>query len=78
MRKFPALRGKTIVAILRKSGFVVDRQKGSHVLLKHPDGRVTVVPVHPGESIGPGLLSKILKDIEMTKEDFLKVIKGKK
>ncbi len=78
MSKFPALRGKAVVAILKKSGFVVDRQKGSHVLLKHPDGRVTVVPVHTGESIGPGLLSKILKDVEMTKEDFLKIIKGEK
>ena len=39
-------------------------------MLKHPDGRATVVPVHRGEIIGPGLLSKIIKDTELAKEDF--------
>jgi predicted RNA binding protein YcfA (HicA-like mRNA interferase family) len=46
------------------------RVKGSHHLLQHPDGRRTVVPVHTGETIGPGLLSKILKDVEMEPEEF--------
>jgi predicted RNA binding protein YcfA (HicA-like mRNA interferase family) len=38
--------------------------------MRHPDGRSTVVPVHAGETIGPGLLGKILKDAEMEREDF--------
>ncbi len=44
--------------------------------MKHSDGRATVVPVHSGETIGPGLLSKILRDAEMTKDDLLKIIEG--
>ena len=40
--------------------------------MKHADGRSTVVPVHSGETIGPGLLLKILRDVEMTKDEFLK------
>jgi predicted RNA binding protein YcfA (HicA-like mRNA interferase family) len=44
--------------------------KGSHHFLRHADGRTTVVPVHAGETIGPGLFSKILKDAEMELEDF--------
>jgi len=47
-------------------------QKGSHVFLQHPDGRGTVIPVHAGETIGPGLFSKILKDVEMTKDELVK------
>jgi predicted RNA binding protein YcfA (HicA-like mRNA interferase family) len=74
MRKLPAFTGKEIISLLIKCGFTKERQKGSHVFLKHPDGRATVIPVHSGEIIGPGLLSKILKDVEMTKEDFLELL----
>ena len=76
MSKFPSLSGKEIVSILKKAGFTADRQRGSHVFMKHSDGRATVVPVHSGETIGAGLLSKILRDVEMTKEDFLKILKS--
>ena len=76
MSKFPSLSGKEIISILKKAGFKSERQKGSHVFMKHPDGRVTVVPVHSGEIIGAGLLSKILRDVEMTKDDILKILKG--
>ena len=42
--------------------------KGGHVnhFLKHPDGRKTVIPVHAGESIGPGLMSSILRQVQMS------------
>lgn len=46
--------------------------------MKHPDGRVTVVPVHAGEVIGPGLFAKILRDVKLTRDDFLKDKKGRK
>ncbi len=75
MSKLPSLTGKEIISTLKKAGFVVERQKGSHVFMKHSDGRATVVPVHSGETIGPGLLSKILRDVEMIKDDFLKILK---
>jgi len=60
--------------LLKKVGFIVERQRGSHVFLKHDDGRATVVPIHSGETIGPGLLSKILRDVEMTKDELLKML----
>jgi predicted RNA binding protein YcfA (HicA-like mRNA interferase family) len=50
-------------------GFLVDRIRGSHHFLRHPDGRATVVPVHAGETIGPGLMHKVLQDCELTRED---------
>jgi len=42
--------------------------------LKHSDGRTTVVPVHKGEEIGRGLLKKIIKDVKLTREEFLKLL----
>jgi predicted RNA binding protein YcfA (HicA-like mRNA interferase family) len=70
MTKLPALTGKEIVAALERAGFSVIRTRSSHNFLRHPDGRTTVVPVHAGETIGPGLLSKILRDCQLTREEF--------
>jgi len=78
MSKLPSLTGKQIVKVLRRAGFIVVRQKGSHAFLRHPDGRSTLVPLHAGETIGPGLLRKIIRDIEMSREEFLKLLRGRK
>ena len=48
-KRLPVLKGEDVVAILKKHGFKIMRQKGSHVFLRHNDGRTTVVPVHPRE-----------------------------
>jgi len=64
-----------VIKVLEKIGFKITRRRGSHVFLKHQDGRVTVVPVHPGEEIGRGLLRKIIKDAKLTREEFLKLAK---
>ena len=78
MTRFLTFEGKEIVAVLEGHGFIIDRQRGSHIFMKHEDGRATVVPVHAGETIGPGLFSKILRDVELTREDFHKDRKGKR
>lgn len=70
MNRRASLTGKELVAVLKAFGFEVVRVKGSHHILKHSDGRQTVVPVHTGETIGPGLTSKILRDCEISKADF--------
>ena len=64
------MRGREVISALRRAGFDVLRIRGSHHYLRHEDRRATVVPVHVGETIGPGLLSKILKDVEMEIEEF--------
>ena len=74
MAKLKRLRGKELIKTLSRIGFEVLRVKGSHHFLKHADGRTTVVPVHSGEIIGPGLLSKILRDCELTKDDLEKLL----
>jgi predicted RNA binding protein YcfA (HicA-like mRNA interferase family) len=74
MTSLPALTGGEIVKALVKAGFQIVRQKGSHVKLAHPDGRITVIPVHKGESIGKGLMSKILRDVDLSKEEFFSLL----
>lgn len=73
MPKLSPIRGKDLVTILKKQGFQAVRQKGSHVRLEHSDGRKTSVPVHPGESVGKGLLRKILHDVQIAPEEFNKL-----
>ena len=70
MPRLPRVRGREVIAALKTANFTVLRIKGSHHFMRHPDGRATVVPVHAGETIGPGLLMKILKDIDMTVDEF--------
>ena len=66
---------KKIIKALSVVGFMVVRKRGSHVVMKHSDGRITVVPVHSGEEIGTGLLMKIIKDTGLSREEFMKLLK---
>ena len=72
--KLKPISAEKLVKILEKKGFIRQRQKGSHVFLQHPDGRTTIIPIHKGEKIGRGLLKKILKDADLSREEYLKLI----
>ena len=74
MSKVPSLSYIKVIKALQRDGWTVVRQKGSHIYLKHPDGRATVVPVHKGESVGRGLLRKIIQDADLGREEFLKLL----
>ncbi len=75
MNKLPALTGRQLMDALSAAGFRVIRTKGSHHFLRHPDGRTTVIPAHSGETIGPGLLSKILRDCQLNREELQTLLK---
>ena len=62
------VKGRQLIRALQKAGFSVIRIKGSHHFIRHSDGRATVVPVHAGETIGPGLLNQIMKDTELDRD----------
>ncbi len=71
MSKLTPLKPVEVIRILKVFGFERIRQKGSHIYFRHPDGSATVVPFHKGEDLGKGLISEILKDIELTWEEFI-------
>jgi predicted RNA binding protein YcfA (HicA-like mRNA interferase family) len=70
MSRLPSVTGKQLIGALRRLGFCEVRIRGSHHYLRHADGRVTVVPAHAGEAIGPGLPSRIPREAEISKEDL--------
>lgn len=74
MTTLPSLTGRQLVAALSRVGFDVQRIKGSHHFLRHADGRTTVVPVHGSETISAGLLAKILRDCELTRDQLRQVL----
>jgi predicted RNA binding protein YcfA (HicA-like mRNA interferase family) len=71
MSQFPSITGSELIKALSKIGFSVSRIKGSHHRLEHADGRKTTVPVHGKETLGPGILLKILRDLDLTRDDLL-------
>jgi predicted RNA binding protein YcfA (HicA-like mRNA interferase family) len=66
--RLPRLTGGELLAALSKYGFETVRTRGSHHFLRHPDGRTTVVPIHRSEILGPGLMGKILRDCEISRD----------
>jgi len=74
LTKLNPISAEKLIKILEKIGFIKKRQKGSHIFLQHPDGRITVIPVHKGEKIGRGLLRKILKDVDLSREEYLDLL----
>ena len=53
MGNLPVLKPQEVIRILERLGFVVIRQRGSHIQLRHEDGRGTTVPMHKGRDISP-------------------------
>ncbi|MEW5928554.1 MAG: type II toxin-antitoxin system HicA family toxin [Gemmatimonadota bacterium] len=74
MTRLPRVTGQEVVAALGRAGFDIIRVKGSHHFLRHPDGRATVVPVHAGETVGPGLLTKILRDADLSRDRLISLL----
>lgn len=70
MPKLSPINARVLIRVLEKAGFTKHHQKGSHVRMIHSDGRRTSVPLHAGEKVGIGLLSKILKDAGIKRDEF--------
>jgi len=70
--KIPQISGKEAIKAFSKDGYKVVRQKGSHVRLHHANKRPITIPDH--KVLGKGLLRKILRDSELTLEDFFELL----
>jgi predicted RNA binding protein YcfA (HicA-like mRNA interferase family) len=70
----PVVPGAKVVRALERAGFTVVRISGSHHVLRQPDGRTVVVPVHAGRDIAKGTLRNILAIIGMDAEEFRKLL----
>jgi predicted RNA binding protein YcfA (HicA-like mRNA interferase family) len=62
-------KAREVLAKLQRAGFVVRRQSGSHVVLRHADGRQTYVAVHTGD-IPTGTFRAILRQAKLGEDEF--------
>lgn len=69
--KLPVVSGKEMVRILSLKGFRVVRQRSSHVQLKDEKGRLVTIPVQSGKDVSIGVTLKVLRDAEITREEFI-------
>ncbi|RZN35114.1 MAG: addiction module toxin, HicA family [Methanophagales archaeon ANME-1-THS] len=71
MSKLPAISGEKAVNCFEKPGYVIVRQKGSHIRMKHKSDKSKkplTIPKH--KVLGKGLLRKMLRDAEISVEEF--------
>ena len=73
MNKIKPLPAKKVIKALEKIGFKPIRQKGGHLFMRHPDGRTTLITIHPGEDIGTGMIRKIISDAKLTRDEWVKL-----
>lgn len=76
MPELPSLKGYEVLQALKKAGFYIHRQKGSHARLFHrdrPDLKVTL-PVH-GRDMPQKTLRRILKQADLSDGEFLKLLR---
>jgi predicted RNA binding protein YcfA (HicA-like mRNA interferase family) len=66
---------KILEKLLFHLGFEAKRQSGSHVFYRHPDGRYTTLPHHGNQELGRSLTRQILREIEITPEEFIRLLK---
>ena len=64
-------KAREVLAKLQRAGFVIRRQSGSHVVLRHPDARQTYLAMHTAD-VPTGTFRAILKQAGLTEEEFKK------
>lgn len=75
MPKLPVVNARKLIKVLKKSGFLLDRIEGSHHTFRHPvTKRRATVPVHPGRDLGRGITRAILKDANISLDEFLELL----
>lgn len=75
--KLPRITADVVIRVLEKAGFKLSRQSGSHKIYKNLAGKRVTVPYHKGRILHPKVLSNILKDAQLSKEDFIKILENK-
>ena len=75
MPKLPVVKADKLLKTLLRLGFLKNHQVGSHIQLKHLNGKRTTIPYHPKQEIRKGTLKAILNDLDMTIGEFISALK---
>lgn len=77
MTRLPVVDARTMERILLRLGFAAVRRRGSHVFYRHSDGRTTTIPHHAGRDLARPLIRAILREIDLTPDDFVELIQAR-
>jgi len=76
MTRLGSYPGEAVVRAFKRAGWHVARRKGRHVIMEKEGSDATPsIPVHKGKDVKKGALRNLIRDAELSAEEFLKVIK---
>lgn len=75
MDNLPRITAQEVIKVIEKLGFFLSRQSGSHKIYKNNEGKRITIPFHKGKILHPKVLKNILKDANLTLEEFRKFLK---
>ena len=74
MTRLPRTSARECISALERAGFAFQRQRGSHYIMRHQDSLLrVVVPLH--DALGPGMLRAILRDADLTPQQFIELLR---
>jgi predicted RNA binding protein YcfA (HicA-like mRNA interferase family) len=74
LSNLPTVKSKEFVKVIKKIGFVLHRQQGSHAIYKHINGLRVVVPIHAGKDLKQNTLMSMIQDVGLDKEKFYELL----
>ena len=75
MGRLPVVSGRELARALEKVGYVTDRQKGSHIVLRHTESPFRRVTVPDHKELAKGTLRAILRQVGLTPDEVLNLLK---
>ena len=63
-------KAKEVVRVINKLGFALVRQRGGHAIYRHSNGTRITVPIHGSKEISPAVFRQILRDLDITAQEF--------
>jgi predicted RNA binding protein YcfA (HicA-like mRNA interferase family) len=63
-------KAREVIRVAEKLGFFFARQRGSHAIYRHSDGRRITIPVHGGRELSPAVFRQILRDMKIAPVEF--------
>ncbi|MDO8452124.1 MAG: type II toxin-antitoxin system HicA family toxin [bacterium] len=73
--KLPAVKPQNVIKALKRAGCRETHRKGSHRFFRSSVGKTTVVPFHKGKDLNKGLLHSILKDLDISDQEFIRLLR---
>lgn len=75
MSNVPSVKAKDFIKVIKKLGFYLDRQKGSHAIYKDDKKHRVVVPIHSGKDLKTGTLNGMITDLDIERETFFELLR---